>query len=74
MMYIDNRVLIPFALPFVLLALTRLMWLFAGAEWSAPGPIAGICLAAGTLTGLIACVWMFEFDKKIGGFWVGGRR
>ena len=74
MIYIDNRVLIPFVLPFVLLVTVRLLWLVAGAEWSSPGSAAALCAIVGLLFGAGVTCLMLADGKEIGGFWIGARK
>ena len=74
MIYIDNRVLIPFVLPFVLLAMVRLLWFVAGAEWSAPDVAAGLCSFVGIVVGAAVTAVLFADGTEIGGFWIGRRK
>ena len=74
MIYVDNRALIPFALPFALLAMARLLWLVAGAEWSDPSMAAGVCAMVGGMLGLPISIALFAEGIRIGGFWIGGRK
>ena len=45
--------LAPVALPFLFLALFRLVWLAAGADWSDPSSAALLSIMLGFLSGLI---------------------
>jgi hypothetical protein len=72
-MKIDNRILLPFALPFVLLGVTRLMWFVAGAEWAHPEVAATICMLGGICLGGIIMGALFDGEKSIGHITIGRR-
>lgn len=73
-MKIDNRIFIPFAMPFVFLGMARVLWFLAGAEWSDPGGAAFMCMIAGVgLGGTIACLMMATGDT-IGFIRIGGKK
>ena len=70
-MRIDNRLFVPLAAPFVMLATLRLLWLLAGAEWDADA-----AAVASAVFGLIigGCLMGFLFGEEIGlGFTQIGR-
>lgn len=70
-MYVDNRFFVPFALPFVLLALARLLFWAAGAEWSDPALAARLSLLFGLVFGFLFSLFAWLENVKIGGFWIG---
>lgn len=70
-MTIDNRLLLPFVMPFVMLFTTRLMWWAAGAAWTEPTVAAVFCTFIGAFIGLIAAIFMWEGDIEIGHIHIG---
>lgn len=70
-MYIDNRVLMPFAMPFAILGLARALWAASGLAWN-PDPFAIALLLVFSITaGAIISMLLWAEEKKIGGFWIG---
>lgn len=70
-MRIDNRIFIPFVLPFVLLGLFRALWFAAGAGWSDPTFAAIISLMSGLALGLLWCKSLFEKGIHLGHTTIG---
>lgn len=73
-MKIDLRILIPFAMPFAVLLVARLLWFCAGAEWSLPELGATISLIIGGTIGVVICGSLFAEDTRIGSITIGRAR
>lgn len=73
-MYVDNRVLLPFVGPFVVLGMARLAFFLAGAEWSEPEMAAVFSLIFGASLGVFVANVAYETETSLGGFWIGRKR
>jgi uncharacterized membrane protein len=71
-MYIDNRIFIPFVMPFAVLLLIKLVFWAAGAS-SDPETVAGVSLVFGGIIGCTVMVVLFEERISLGGFYIGKR-
>jgi len=65
-MKIDNRLLLPFVMPFVLLGFIRFFWLVAGGDWSFNGLAALTILTSGALVGIVCMIAAFEDGVSLG--------
>ena len=65
-MKIDNRILLPFVMPFVLLGLFRVVWFVAGAAWTQPEVAAAFSLTIGSLLGGVFAGVLHEDGVTIG--------
>jgi len=70
-MRIDNRALLPFATPFGVLAVIRLLFALSGAEWSEPAAAVFVSVFIGGAAGVISMIFMFSEEKSMGGFTIG---
>lgn len=70
-MKIDNRIFIPFAMPFVVLAMIRALFFLAGAPWTEPAVTAMLCFFIGGLAGVILAWVTFEQKYTIGFIQIG---
>ena len=73
-MKIDNRFLLPFAGPFVVLGLIRAVWWMAGAPWTEPELGAYLALTFGALGGGAAAAVLFQQGIEIGHIKIGGKQ
>ena len=75
-MKIDNRIFIPFAMPFVMLAFARALFFLAGAPWVEPAVTATafLCLCIGGGAGALIAWGMFENKYTIGFIRIGGKK
>ena len=73
-MKIDNRVFIPAAGPFVVLALIRVMFWVSGAKWSEPEVVAVLALFLGVSGGIVVMAIMFGGGISIGHITIGKGR
>jgi hypothetical protein len=71
MIRIDNRVLLPFIGPFVLLGLSRLLWWAAGADWTEPEVAAFLSLMVGAAIGVVCAAALWEAKISIGHITIG---
>lgn len=59
-MSIDNRIFVIIATPFICIALLRVLFWFAGAEWSEPGGAALFSLFIAYGTGITLFIWNID--------------
>ena len=72
-MKIDNRILLPFAGPFVALGMIRALWWLAGASWENPALAAFMALFFGVFLGAVLAAILSEARIEIGHIKIGGK-
>ena len=70
-MKIDNRFLLPFVMPFVVLGMLRILWWVAGSDWSDPGLAAVSSMVVGTMAGTGTMAFLFAEEIEIGHITLG---
>lgn len=70
-MKIDNRIFIPFAMPFVMLAMIRALFFLAGAAWIEPAVTGMMFFLLGGFVGVFLTKFMFARKYTIGFIQIG---